>query len=100
MSGDFIESSVKVVGEFGLRENLYYGSIFLCMTLIVIVCFLVINNRAGGGGDGSGTAAAMFDGGECLLKIPYVVQQGFELFPTLLDHQIEKFCVERESRIL
>ena len=70
MSGDFIESSVKVVGEFGLRENLYYGSIFLCMTLIVIVCFLVINNRAGGGGDGSGTAAAMFDGGECLLQIP------------------------------
>jgi hypothetical protein len=35
----------KLVGEFGLRENLYYGTIFLCMTLIVIVCFLVINNR-------------------------------------------------------
>ena len=49
------------MGEFGLRENLYYGSIFLCMTLIVIVCFLVINNRANGD---AGTASAMFDGGE------------------------------------
>merc|ERR1719507_620790 len=49
----------KVVGEFGLRENLYYGSIFLCMTLIVIVCFLVINNRTSGD---AGTASAMFDG--------------------------------------
>ena len=27
---------IKMVGEFGLRENLYYGSIFICMTLIVI----------------------------------------------------------------
>ena len=56
----------KLVGEFGLRENLYYGSIFLCMTLIVIVCFVVINNR--GGGDelhGSpGGAAAIYDSGK------------------------------------
>ena len=58
--------SLKVVGEFGLRENLYYGSIFLCMTLIVIVCFLVINNRTSGD---AGTASAMFDGGECLTFI-------------------------------
>ena len=35
----------KFLGDFGLRENIYYGSIFVCMTLIVIVCFLVINNR-------------------------------------------------------
>lgn len=48
----------KLVGEFGLRENLYYGSIFVCMTLIVIVCFLVINNRTG---DALGTSAALFD---------------------------------------
>jgi hypothetical protein len=56
----------KVVGEFGLRENLYYGSIFICMTLIVIVCFLVINNRGGAAGllGGSRTAsAAAYDGG-------------------------------------
>lgn len=53
----------KVVGELGLRENLYYGSIFLCMTLIVIVCFLVINNR-GGSDHLSGTAAAIFDVGK------------------------------------
>ena len=52
------------MGEFGLRENLYYGSIFLCMTLIVIVCFLVINNRTSGGE--AGTASAMFDGGESI----------------------------------
>ena len=53
----------KIVGEFGLRENLYYGSIFICMTLIVIVCFLVINNRGGAGLSGfmSGSAAS-YDG--------------------------------------
>ena len=56
----------KVVGEFGLRENLYYGSIFICMTLIVIVCFLVINNRGGAGLSGlmSGSNAAAYDGGK------------------------------------
>lgn len=53
---------IKMVGEFGLRENLYYGSIFICMTLIVIVCFLVINNGGGAGLiSGSGSAAA-YDG--------------------------------------
>ena len=49
-----------VHGEFGLRENLYYGSIFICMTLIVIVCFLVINNR---GGAGLINGSAAYDGG-------------------------------------
>jgi hypothetical protein len=53
----------KLVGEIGLRENIYYGSIFVCMTLIVIVCFLVINNR-GGSGDAGGTASAVFDDGK------------------------------------
>ncbi len=52
----------KLIGEFGLRENLYYGSIFLCMTLIVIVCFLVINNRSSDHLDGA--TAAMYDSGE------------------------------------
>ena len=56
----------KVLGEFSLRENLYYGSIFFCMTLIVIVCFVVINNR--GGGDESmsvsGSASQMYDDGK------------------------------------
>ena len=67
----------KVVGEFGLRENLYYGSIFICMTLIVIVCFLVINNRGGAGLSSlmsSGNAAA-YDGGKfsfsCFLKFEF-----------------------------
>lgn len=58
----------KLVGEFGWKENLYYGSIFLCMTLIVIVCFLVINN--GGGDSLTGTAAAIYDSGKnCQLPI-------------------------------
>ena len=66
-----------MVGEFGLRENLYYGSIFICMTLIVIVCFLVINNRGGAGLSSlmsSGNAAA-YDGGKlsssCFLKFEF-----------------------------
>ena len=50
-----------MVGQFGLKENLYYGSIFICMTLIVIVCFLVINN--GGGGSLMSGSAAAYDGG-------------------------------------
>jgi len=33
----------KLVGEFGLRENVYYGAIFLSMTLIVLFCFLIVN---------------------------------------------------------
>ena len=62
----------KVVGEFGLRENLYYGSIFICMTLIVIVCFLVINNRGGAGLSGlmSGGSAAAYEGGKIHLLFP------------------------------
>jgi hypothetical protein len=52
---------------FYVQENIYYGSIFVCMTLIVIVCFLVINNRVGWGMGGSttgGTAAAFYDIGK------------------------------------
>lgn len=74
----------KIVGEFGLRENLYYGSIFICMTLIVIVCFLVINNRGGAGLSGliSGSAAA-YDGGtfpfhHFLLRKRYIIL--YEIF--------------------
>ena len=56
----------KVLGEFSLRENLYYGSIFFCMTLIVIVCFVVINNRGGtdDSTSGLGSASEMFDDGK------------------------------------
>ena len=61
----------KTIGEFSLRENLYYGSIFFCMTLIVIVCFVVINTQGGTGhfssgsaSGGAGKAAAMFDAGK------------------------------------
>ena len=48
----------KVLGEFSLRENLYYGSIFFCMTLIVIVCFVVINNRGDGEDSATGIGGA------------------------------------------
>ena len=66
----------KVLGEFSLRENLYYGSIFFCMTLIVIVCFVVINNRGGDGvgedGLGIGSASKMFDDGKEIIRYPNV----------------------------
>jgi len=51
----------KFVGDFGMRENIYYGSIFLCMTLIV-VCFIVISHRMGWpGSSAAGSAAAFYD---------------------------------------
>ena len=67
---------IKMVGQFGLKENLYYGSIFICMTLIVIVCFLVINN--GGGSSLMGGSTAAFDGGNTnfLKEILQFVVQG------------------------
>ena len=33
----------QLIGEFGLRENVYYGAIFLSMTFIVLFCFLIVN---------------------------------------------------------
>ena len=65
----------KFFGDFGLRENIYYGSIFVCMTLIVIVCFLVINNRNGWGSSGlaGSTTAAFYDFGEWLTSTIFVV---------------------------
>ena len=59
---------------FSLRENLYYGSIFFCMTLIVIVCFVVINTRGGSGGrnllgaSSGSQAAAIYDTGTDTMK--------------------------------
>lgn len=52
----------KFLGEFGLRESFYYGSIFLLLSLIGVVCFLVIHNRTGD--VLSGTSAALFDSSE------------------------------------
>ena len=54
----------KFVGDFGMRENIYYGSIFLCMTLFVIVCFIVISHRVGWPGSGAGSAAGFYDIGK------------------------------------
>ncbi len=33
----------QLVGELGFRENIFYGAIFLCMTLIVLFCVLIVN---------------------------------------------------------
>ena len=31
------------MGEFTVREHVFYGAIFLSMTLIVLFCFLLVN---------------------------------------------------------
>ena len=33
----------KVLGEFSVREHVFYGAIFLSMTVIVMFCFLLVN---------------------------------------------------------
>nr|XP_040565063.1 sushi, von Willebrand factor type A, EGF and pentraxin domain-containing protein 1-like isoform X2 [Lepeophtheirus salmonis] len=69
----------KVAGEFGLRENVYYGLIFVCMTLIVIFCFLVINRTTahiGFGGFGSGGSLGS---GSSQLHAIFDVDQNCEL---------------------
>ena len=41
---DQIRRSVtKVLGEFSVREHVFYGAIFLSMTIIVMFCFLLVN---------------------------------------------------------
>ena len=34
---------LKVLGEFSVREHVFYGAIFLSMTIIVMFCFLLVN---------------------------------------------------------
>ena len=36
-------SVTKVLGEFSVREHVFYGAIFLSMTIIVMFCFLLVN---------------------------------------------------------
>ena len=44
MLNDWIDNKYsQLIGEFGLRENVYYGAIFLSMTFIVLFCFLIVN---------------------------------------------------------
>ena len=33
----------KILGEFSVREHVFYGAIFLSMTVIVMFCFLLVN---------------------------------------------------------
>ena len=35
----------QLLGAFSLRENVFYGVIFLSMTLIVLFCFLIVNRN-------------------------------------------------------
>ena len=37
---------LKVLGEFSVREHVFYGAIFLSMTLIVMFCFLLVNRTS------------------------------------------------------
>ena len=37
---------IKVLGEFSVREHVFYGAIFLSMTLIVMFCFLLVNRTS------------------------------------------------------
>ena len=36
-------SITKILGEFSVREHVFYGAIFLSMTVIVMFCFLLVN---------------------------------------------------------
>ena len=36
-------SLTKLLGEFSVREHVFYGAIFLSMTIIVMFCFLLVN---------------------------------------------------------
>ena len=36
-------SVAKLLGEFSVREHVFYGAIFLSMTIIVMFCFLLVN---------------------------------------------------------
>ena len=36
-------SVAKGLGEFSVREHVFYGAIFLSMTIIVMFCFLLVN---------------------------------------------------------
>ena len=35
----------QLIGEFSLRENVFYGAIFLSMILIILFCFIFVNKN-------------------------------------------------------
>ena len=37
------ENYFQLIGEFSLRENVFYGAIFLSMILIILFCFIFVN---------------------------------------------------------
>ena len=52
----------KILGEFSLKEHLFYAGIFFSMSLIVIFCFLLVNRDNPSSGVSS--QLAVLDGGK------------------------------------
>ena len=58
-------SVAKVLGEFSLKEHLFYAGIFFSMSLIVIFCFLLVNrdNSSSSSSSLSSAQLSYYDGG-------------------------------------
>ena len=61
-------SLAKVLGEFSLKEHLFYAGIFFSMSLIVIFCFLLVN-RDNSSSSLSSAQLSYYDGGQTGYKI-------------------------------
>ena len=61
-------SVAKVLGEFSLKEHLFYAGIFFSMSLIVIFCFLLVN-RENSSSSLSSAQLSYYDGGQARDKI-------------------------------
>ena len=59
-------SVAKVLGEFSLKEHLFYAGIFFSMSLIVIFCFLLVNrdNSSSSSSSLSSAQLSYYDGGK------------------------------------
>ena len=69
-------SVAKVLGEFSLKEHLFYAGIFFSMSLIVIFCFLLVNrdNSSSSSSSLSSAQLSYYDGG-IRLACPEYFQQ-------------------------
>ena len=55
----------KVLGEFSLKEHLFYAGIFFSMSLIVIFCFLLVNrDNSSSSSSLSSAQLSYYDGGK------------------------------------
>ena len=62
-------SVAKVLGEFSLKEHLFYAGIFFSMSLIVIFCFLLVNRDNSSSSSLSSAQLSYYDGGKAGDKI-------------------------------